>query len=290
MKLFNKLFLIPFLALICICFFATGEVEGPDLSAYPVKKLRVPIELYESGKEKVQMFADGARVNRKDETQLVGVRVEFYTLDGEVEASVYAANCVYHSRIKAVMSQDIVRIEKTGIVISGVGFEWKSADEVFEIVSNANVEIAGKLDDGAGISPPTVITSDSLVFDYYRDLAFFDGNVRAKDSQVEITSDKLVVMFEGTNSIKTATADGNVHAVAVDADATCKKALFIAEESKIIMTGDASVVTSRGIVTGEKIVVWVNERRITCEPAHLFVPDKPKEEVVELEMDAEPIR
>lgn len=141
MRLSGKL-LCCFVVLGVLSSLVFSLAEEPESVDYPVKNLRVPIDHYEDGSVKVQLFAEGARVKRKDETELKGVRVEFYTKGGLIDATVSAEKCVYHSRLRAVMSEDRVRIEKQGIIITGRRFEWHSEDETFEILNDARVEFA----------------------------------------------------------------------------------------------------------------------------------------------------
>lgn len=138
--------------------------------------------------------------------------------------------------------------------------------------------------EGVG-STNTVITSKTLIFDYHRKFAYFEEDVTVRDPQVNMTSDRLTVTFEGTNQVKTATAHGNVHAVGEDAEAKCEKVVYMAEQSKIIMTGDAVVTSDRNRLNGDKITFWIDENRMTSQPGHLFVPEKDTNTPSRLQMD-----
>jgi lipopolysaccharide transport protein LptA len=280
MKLLNKLICLLF-SVTFLSFSVYGKMADIDLDGFPARDVRVPLELYEDGSMKVQLFAQGARVSRegvherKNETELAGVRVEFYTLDGEIDGRLFAENCIYHSAIKAVMSERFVKIEKQGLVITGTGFKWKSKTETFELMNKAKVDFPGVMKDVVGNGDRTVIKSNYLKFDYDMSLAYFKGNVRVDDSRVDMTSDRLTVLFEGTNSIKTVTADGNVKAVSKEGSkGTCDKAIYFDEESKILMTGDVTVSGGEGNLSGNKVTVWLDEGRMTSEPGRLVVPER----------------
>ncbi len=281
MKLLNKLIRLLFFSATFLCFSVYGETVAIDLPGFPARDVRVPIELYEDGSVKVQMFAQGARVRRegvharKNETELVGVRVEFYTLDGEVDGRVFAEHCIYHSAIKAVMSERFVKIEKQGLVITGTGFKWKSKSESFELMNKAKVDFPVVMKDVVGNGDRTVIKSNYLKFDHSMRLAYFEGDVRVEDSRVDMTSDRLTVLFEGTNSIKTVTADGNVTAVSREGSTgTCDKAIYFDAESKVLMTGDVTIRGGEGSLSGNKVTIWLNEGRMTSEPGRLVVPER----------------
>ena len=56
----------------------------------------------------------------------------------------------------------------------------------------------------------TVITSARAYFDYKRSIAVFTGDVNVVDPEVRIKSDKLTVIFDGSNDVSSVTAVGNV--------------------------------------------------------------------------------
>ncbi|OVE76242.1 hypothetical protein BVX97_01660 [bacterium E08(2017)] len=275
--------------LFCCASFAQ---ESVPIEHYPVKKLKVPVELYEDGTVKILLLADAARIKRKDETEMVGVTVQFFTPKSIEEGRVEAGKCVYHSKIKAVMSEDNVRIEKDGVVITGTGFEWKSGDETFETIRNTYVEFLRKPNDDSGNTNLTVITSEYMKFDYYRSLVLFEKDVRVDDPMLDLTTDNLTIAFEGTNSIKSVAASGNVRGWNDKGEATGNKAFYLAGESKVIMTGDAKVTGNGSVLDGDKITVWPDENRMTCEPAKLVIPgSKKSDEVdVDVELDEGPIK
>lgn len=289
MQLLHKETILLLTVSLLLCGHSFAAAGAKDLEAFPVRNLRIPIELYENGVEKVKLQAEGARVVRADKTELAGVRVEFFTPEGELDGNVYAERCMYHSAIKAVMSQDFVRIEKQGIVITGVGFEWHSSRGTFELSSKGKVEFSRQVDGVAGAVQKSVIRGDFVVFDYNNGSLLFQGNVSAEDMLGKVTADRLGVLFQGTNSVKSVTADGNVKAVANAGSGKCRKSIFIVDESKVIMTGDAMVLSDGASLAGDKITVWLNDGKMTCEPGRLIIPEKKPASLGGLGEDEKPL-
>jgi len=117
----------------------------------------------------------------------------------------------------------------------------------------------------------TVITADRLTFDYKRYIAVFEENVVAVDPRIEIESDKLTVIFDNTNDVKSVTAIGDVHLRTEDKTGVCRKAIYLARLGEVILLGDARLYRGKDSIMGDKITFWVNEDRMTCEPGRLIV-------------------
>jgi len=123
----------------------------------------------------------------------------------------------------------------------------------------------------------TVITSESLSFDYGRSVAIFKGDVVAVDPQVRIECDKLAVMFDGTNDVKAVTALGNVRMNQEDKKATCDKAVYVARTGEIVLTGNATLYRGQDRIKGERITFWLNDDKMECTPGQLIIaPTKGK--------------
>ena len=110
----------------------------------------------------------------------------------------------------------------------------------------------------------TVITSDALMFDYKQSIAIFEKNVKVNDSQMRMEADKMTVLFDGTNALKTITADGKVKLWQADKVATCAKAVYVGTSGEITLTGNVVVTRSGDSLQTEEVVFWVNEDRMKC--------------------------
>jgi hypothetical protein len=103
-----------------------------------ITKLRVPLEYNPDGSIKSQLFAEAADPS---DGNIVArdVRVEFYGNDGKVEMLIQAGACHYSREEGMVSSESDVRLEESGIVVTGTGFEWESERQIIRILENARV-------------------------------------------------------------------------------------------------------------------------------------------------------
>lgn len=111
----------------------------------------------------------------------------------------------------------------------------------------------------------TVVTSDRLSYDYKKSLAIFEGHVVVVDPRMTMESDEMRLVFNSTNSIKSATAAGNVRMKSEDKTATCDRAVYVAETEEVTLTGNARLNRGRDTTTGNRIVVYLNEDRVVVE-------------------------
>ncbi len=140
------------------------------------------------------------------------------------------------------------------LLVCAVGAYW-AAD------AGPVVESAGAADSDAGTNR-TVITSDTLVFDYNRRIAEFEGNVKVRDSQVEMNSKTLVVFFDQTNSIKFARASGDVVFVGGGGTGECQRAVYYAVRGEITMLDGARVTSGSDVLEGGEMTFFLNDGRI----------------------------
>ena len=117
----------------------------------------------------------------------------------------------------------------------------------------------------------TVITAQTLTFDYGRMVGVFEGDCVVIDPQVRMACDKLTVMFEGSNEVKSVTATGNVRVFHQDKSATCDRAVYIARTGEIELTGNAHLFRNQDTISGNAITFWLNEERVICKPARLTI-------------------
>jgi lipopolysaccharide transport protein LptA len=117
----------------------------------------------------------------------------------------------------------------------------------------------------------TVIVADTMNFDYRRMIAVFEGNVDVTDPQIRMLSDKLTVMFESTNSVRSVTAVGNVRIYHANRQATCDQAVYVARSSEIEMNGNARLFWEKDRVFGKKIVFWLDKDQMRVESPTLVI-------------------
>lgn len=281
-----------FLVGLCYVLLHVSVCRGAD-EAMPMDDVRVPLEYYEDGRIKSQLFSDSAKVGPEGDIEALSPRVEFYGKDGDVEILMKAEECRYNRDNRTAVSKSNVRLEKEDTVITGTGLDWDGKEQSVKILDNTRVVLKGSvrrkksaaLAEGEAISTGdlgtkeegtnrTVITSEYLTFDYKRSIAVFEGNVVVEDPQIRIESDKMNVLFNEDNSVKSMTALGNVHLRQGDKTATCRRAVYLAGTGEVMLMGKAVLRDPKGLAEGEKIRYLIDEGKVSCEPARLVIfPD-----------------
>ena len=132
MKLWIKISLV--LAVYCVAVDAFAEEDK-----MPIKDLRLPLEHYEDGRIKSQLVAALAKVPARGDIEAEDVRVELYTREGDLDTLIIADDCRYNKKDGATTSESYVRLEKPGIVITGVGLDWRVEQQIIKILDNVKV-------------------------------------------------------------------------------------------------------------------------------------------------------
>jgi len=117
----------------------------------------------------------------------------------------------------------------------------------------------------------TVITSESLMFDYGRSTCVFEGDVVVTEPRVKLECEKLYVFFDATNNVDSVVATDSVRVTQDNKRGTCDKAVYTAKTGAIVMTGDATLKRGRDSINGDEITIYVNSEKVTCKPGRLVV-------------------
>ena len=112
---------------------------------------------------------------------------------------------------------------------------------------------------------PINITSDRMEADNRNRTVNFLGNVVAKREDMVIFSDRISTFYTKPGKIKKIIARGNVKINQHARIATCQEATFFQPSQKIVLTGKPKVWQGNNIVSGEKIIIFLNEDRIDIE-------------------------
>lgn len=122
---------------------------------------------------------------------------------------------------------------------------------------------------GFGFSPsraPIDITSDTAEGDQKQNKFTFKGNVVAKQEDMTLYADTLVVYYDNeTNRLKEIIATGNVKIVQLDRRANSKRATFFQNENKIVLEGDCVIRQGDSVIRGDRIVYLIDEERSYVE-------------------------
>jgi lipopolysaccharide transport protein LptA len=121
----------------------------------------------------------------------------------------------------------------------------------------------------------SIITANKSEFDNKEGVILFDENVFVDDEQFLMRADRLLVFLEGTNDVQQLMAVGRVSITNENRAASCEKEVYTKKEGQIVMTGNARLVQKggeTGEVTGDRIVIWVDDQRMEVYPARVVLP------------------
>lgn len=124
----------------------------------------------------------------------------------------------------------------------------------------------------------TVITSDTLLFDYRQRMCVFEGNVVVTEPRVKLESQKLHVFFDASNNVESVVATESVKVTQENRVATCGRAVYTVESGAIVMTIDPMLSRGRDELRGDEIKIFVNSQKVISTPGHaVFYPNDPSE-------------
>ena len=125
-------------------------------------------------------------------------------------------------------------------------------------------------DDGRALeaSPDaTVITADKLTFDYLQKFALFENNVLVNDPRLQLSANRLTVIFTEDGGAQTIKAEGKVLLTQGDKKARSDVATYDVASGRIVLAGGPpQVMQGRNILEGEVITFWRDQQRVECKP------------------------
>ena len=125
-------------------------------------------------------------------------------------------------------------------------------------------------DDGRSLeaSPDaTVVTADKLTFDYIQKFALFENNVQVNDPRLQLSANRLTIVFTEDGGAQTIKAEGKVLLTQGDKKARADVATYDVVSGKIVLAGGPpQVMQGRNILEGEVITFWRDEQRLECKP------------------------
>ena len=125
-------------------------------------------------------------------------------------------------------------------------------------------------DDGRSLeaSPTaTVVTADKLTFDYIKKFALFENNVLVNDPRLQLSADRLTIIFTEDGGAQTIKAEGSVLLTQGEKKARADVATYDVVSGRIVLAGGPpQVMQGRNILEGEVITFWRDEQRLECKP------------------------
>lgn len=118
---------------------------------------------------------------------------------------------------------------------------------------------------------PITITSSTLTADNKAHTALFEGSVVAKTDATTIYSDKMLVYYSEGGKVTKIEADGHVKLIKGERVITSDEATYLANDEKVIFTGQPKAVEGNNMVTGTKMIYLMKEDRSIVENSKVFM-------------------
>lgn len=106
-----------------------------------VEKFRVP-EFDANGIRKSEVFGDRAELTAEGPIKITGLKIFLYK-DGEIDATLDAAQCTFDRKEKMAFSNGDVSIKRGRMIVTGRGFRWSSDTQHISILNNVRVVLEG---------------------------------------------------------------------------------------------------------------------------------------------------
>ena len=117
--------------------------------------IRLPVEYFEDGAVKMVFTAEAARVpDGTGETEMTGAQAEIYDRSGVVQTRVQAERCFVDVKARRARSDDRVRLERPGMVVTGKGMELDTGAGTVHLLSDVRVELEHRPGKGLGALLP----------------------------------------------------------------------------------------------------------------------------------------
>ncbi len=144
-----------------------------------------------------------------------------------------------------------------------------SLGESQERKTKTSAEPPLKLGKGFGFKAgdePIEIASDTVEADQKQNRVAFKGNVIAKQGDVTLYTNTLIVLYdETTKKIKEIRGIGNVKIVQLERRVTSHQVTFDQDENKVVLEGDAVIREGENVVRGERVVYYIDEEKAVVE-------------------------
>lgn len=113
-----------------------------------------------------------------------------------------------------------------------------------------------------GGNEPFKVKSDSLTADNDKKTATFEGKVVARQGELTLYTDRLVVTYSGAGSeLSRVEAFGNVRVLQGNRQATGGHAVYDPKAGSIVLEQNPKVVVGDDVITGKVITYFVNEQK-----------------------------
>ncbi len=121
---------------------------------------------------------------------------------------------------------------------------------------------------------PIVITSDRLSADSSAHTAVFSGRVQARNGNMWLYADKMVVHYGEEGGVQTIDAIGSVKLIKEDRVITSGKARYTKADDRVVFTENPKIVQGSTVVTGVIITYYVSSDRMDVQNSKVIMQNK----------------
>jgi lipopolysaccharide export system protein LptA len=118
--------------------------------------------------------------------------------------------------------------------------------------------------------PPLVVTGGRSEWKLADGVVVFEQAVTATRHDVTITCDRLEVRYSG-DRVEEATATGHVRVARGARAATGERATLTVADGRVVLEGSPTLTEGPNRMTGERIVLWLDDERLECDRCRLEV-------------------
>jgi lipopolysaccharide export system protein LptA len=124
----------------------------------------------------------------------------------------------------------------------------------------------------AGLKGPVTITSETLTADSKAHTALFERDVVARTTDMTIHADTMLVFYrEEGGQVTRIEAAGHVKLYKSTRLITAEKAVYYADEDKVVFTGEPRATDGDNVVTGTTMTYFIGDDRSYVEHSKVFL-------------------
>lgn len=159
----------------------------------------------------------------------------------------------------------IAAVLSLALAVTGGAAEIEVSGETGDLIGNvADVVGAFKL---SRLPAQLHVTADRMEFNFKEGRLAYDGNVDVRHGEIQLKSDSLIMTFEPEDpqSLRTIAATGNVEVVRGEEIARGQSCVYDPNKATLKLTGGATLGTGPNVVSGESVMVYIDEGRAIVE-------------------------
>ena len=119
-------------------------------------------------------------------------------------------------------------------------------------------------------TPPLTVSGSRSSWQLRDQVVVFEGEVVAERGDLRLTAERLEVRYSD-DRVQDAVATGAVRLVQGDREARADRARLTLSDGAVVLEGDPQVLEGPNRLSGERIVLFLDDERLECESCRLEV-------------------